>query len=237
MKKLIVALLALSAFAAVAASGASGLEWLCNGKALTGTEKCLVVSENLEELRLEDMNNIAPASVTCKVGSVLDEGWVGPGALDETTLVEFMSPATECKPSASAENLKGEHVANKCEKVLTVVALNLPWKSEIAEKEGTNNWWVTILTGGNGEPGYLVECDVLGAPTDDTCLTNGVTNSVLVLAENLVEGALLLVSIFFNLNPLSAAQAAKCSATGTAEEGLVIGESLIENPAGEVEIS
>ncbi len=236
MKKLIVALLALSAFAAVAASGASGLEWLCNGKALTGTEKCLVVSENLEELRLEDMNNIAPASVTCNAGSVLDEGWVGPGALDETTTVEFMNPTVECKPSAKAENLKLELVTNKCEKVLFVTALNLPWKSEIVEKEGTNNWWVLLTGKGNGEPGYLVECDVLGVPTDDKCVTLS-TSPALVLAENLVEGTLLLVSIFFNKNPLEANQAAKCSATGTAEEGLVIGESLIENPAGEVEIS
>ncbi len=235
MKRVIVVAMAISAFAVVAASSASGLEWLCNGKALTGTEKCLVVTENLEVDVFEDMNNIAPASVTCAVGSVLEEGWVGPGALGETTRVEFMSPTTECKPSAKAENLKLELVTNKCEKVLSVAVVDLPWKSEIVEKEGTNNWWVLLSGKGNGEPGYLVECDVLGAPTDDTCVTS--TAPVLVLAENLVEGTLLLVSIFFNKNPLEANQAAKCSATGTAEEGLVIGELLIENPAGELEIS
>src|SRR5277367_2035758 len=100
MKKLILglfAVMAMGVFAAPAlATGNGNTVWLCNGVQIqgSGSSRCLVDSENLEVFTLEDM--LVPARVECAVGSILDEGWVGPGSEDETTSVEFVSPSTNC---------------------------------------------------------------------------------------------------------------------------------------------
>ncbi len=232
MKKLVVALMALASLGVLAMSAGSAsaaFEWLCAGEKITGTgeERCLTLSENLETLKLEDMG--VPGAVECSPETVLDEGWVGPGAAGETTSVTFQT----CLPAPKAENLKEEVVTNGCEgKTATVQAVNLPWLTPIEEltepEAGVNAYWILIKAGVAGkEPGYLVECTVAGLKTDDICTTGAET--VLVLALNLTEeetGKLLLVSIFFNKKLLAANEAGTCSVGGK-EDGLVIGEVLL----------
>ncbi len=233
MKKLVVALLAIASLGALvlsAGSASAAFEWLCAGEKVTGTgeERCLVLSENLETLVLEDMG--VPASVSCPPEAVLNEGWVGPGAAAETTAVTF----TGCVRSANAENLKNEVTGNACEagKAVTVEALNLPWSTPIEELEleaEVNMYWILIKPGASGKaPGYEVKCTVAGLKVSDKCETGAET--ALVLAFNLTEveepEKLLLVSIFFNKKVLTETEQGTCSVGGK-ENGLLIGEVLL----------
>ncbi len=234
MKTLIVALLVGTALSAVVAPDASGLEWLCNGAPLMGAARCATEAENENPFVLEDMG--VSASVTCVKSSVFVAGSIGPVAEGEITEVKFIAPKTNCSPSAKAENQKNEEVANACTEVIDVKAVNLPWKTTLVEKEGTNNWWILLSNKAAGEPGYLVECLVAGLAVDDKCLTKEAATSVLALAENLTEGGFLFVDIFFEKNPLEANQAAKCS-IGGAETGLVKTEFKMQVTFHELEIS
>ena len=224
MKKLLVglvAVLALGALAASAFAAGGNTVWLCNSAFLT-LEKCLTVSENLTALTLQDMNE--SSSVECAVGTVLDEGWVGPGSEDETTSVTFTS---ECAPSAKALNLAGETVSNACTGTKAVgKALNLPWKT-LVYLEGTTTR--DIISGTtNGEPGYEVECTVSGLKVKDKCLTSAAADDAHIELNNLAaEGSEpTLVDVLFMEKLVNASEAAKCS-LGGAESGLIEGEVLI----------
>ena len=160
----------LSALTAVSASAA---EWLCNGKAPATATTCSILSENLEVLLLTDMS--AGSGVECAVGSVLDEGFVGTGAKDETTKVEFMESGTQCTAPAKVQNLEGVLVTNACKKVIAVAPDNLPWHTELITVtpavQGKEQWDIIKGTGvQGGEPGYLVECEIApGINVDDLC--------------------------------------------------------------------
>ncbi len=231
MKRLVVVLLAVASLGALALSAGSAsaaFEWLCAGEKVTGTgeERCLVLSENLETLVLEDMG--VPASISCPPEAVLDEGWVGPGAAGEITQVAF----TGCVRSATAENLKEEAVGNACEagKAVELKALNLPWSTpieELEEEAGVNMYWILLKPGASGKsPAYSVGCTVAGLKVTDNCESGAET--ILVLAFNLTEeetGKLLLVSIIFNKKLLTASEAGTCSVGGK-ENALLVGEVL-----------
>jgi hypothetical protein len=211
------------ALSAIGATSASAAEWLCEGKTIATA--CKVVTENLEALVLEDMG--VPSGVECAAGSVTGAGTVGPGVADETTAVTFI--AASCKPTAKAENLKGESVANACESVASApAALDLPWKTEgVSEAAGAEKWDLISEKGTGGQPGYLVECKTKLGTVDDVCKTKEAATSALIELKNLAaEGAEpALVTGVFLKNPLEAKQAAKCSVGGE-EDGLVIGEVL-----------
>jgi hypothetical protein len=214
----VVAAMAAMAFGAVSASA---LEWLCAG----AVGPCKVVSANLEVLRLEDSG--ALAGVECAVETVTDTGTVGPGANDETITTEFAKPETNCKPTAKAFNLEDKEVANSCTKVDNVAAVNLTWKTElVADAEG--KWDLLLKGSGAGQPGYLVECVTPLGLVDDTCLANA-ASTPLVWVENLAAevGGKKLVTILFLRDLLAAAEYATCSVGGK-EQGLVVGEVLIE---------
>jgi hypothetical protein len=214
---------------------ASGPEWLCNGQAITGTgnSRCLVRSENLEPVVLEDMGL---GRVECPSEAVLGEGWVGPGAEAEITLVSFVKP---CTAPAKFENLSGVEEANACESTTapTITTLHLPWKTKIVEKEGSNNWWILGESGVGGlKPGWELTCKVAGLNKKDKC-ENG-AESPLALAENLLGSAteLPLVTVVANKVLLAAAEACTCSAGGV-ENGLIFGEGLLEAVQGTTQIS
>jgi hypothetical protein len=210
-----------TAVAAVTASAEPPSVWLCGNELVVAGTPCVVVSENLEALTLEDMG--IPARIECPPGSVFSYGTVGPGAKDETTKVEFFEKGKKCKPGAKAENLKGEEIANKCEEVLEVEALNLPWKTEIVLEGGVA--WDLV----SSEPGYLSECKTI-IPVDDKCIAHekGENETPLIELVNLTEteAGVLLVSAIFKKVPLVEAENANCSLGGKLN-GLVFGENLL----------
>ena len=201
-----------------AAGSAQAMEWLCDGVA----GKCKVKGENLEVVVFEDRG--VPAAVECRVGAVKSEGTAGSGVVDETTKVEVEDggAAPACTPSAKALNLKQEAETNGCGKVVSVSGVDLPWKTEIAEKEGESTWWDLISAGGARQPGYELVCETSGIKITDTCTSNS-EHAPLVLLENGSEAS---VSAFFVAVPLEATQAATCTIGGK-EQGFVIGEILL----------
>jgi hypothetical protein len=215
----IVALVVLSIGPVVLAPAAQASEYLCNGKA----ETCKILGSNLAAFTLEDRG--LPAAVECPVEAVKSEGTAGPGAGAEITSVAFT--VASCVPAAKALNLKQENETNACEDVLNVRPLNLPWKIPISEGM-SNDWFVLIESGGKGQPGYEIECEIDELHFDDACLS-AVGNDLLVLTENLAaEGTepALLTTIFPGSVILAPAEAAKCS-LGGAEQGFVSGEILL----------
>jgi len=231
MKKLIVALLAVLSLGALAASAFAGngnTVYLCNGKQIygTGNNRCLVDSENEGVLQLEDTEAVlgAPAGVECKAGEVFDEGWVGPGSEDEVTTVTFVAPKTNCT---------GTH---DCTTFDEVKALDLPWAT-LLFLAGTESF-VLISPTTNGEPGYLVECTVLGVTKDDVCkTTTGETASVPVVNLLGIQTELpLLTATFLEVPHFSATELAECSLS-KALTGLVFGAELLEALEGGVQVS
>jgi hypothetical protein len=226
MKKLSMAVMLVSALAvlvsAVSASAEAPSVWLCGNELVVKGTPCVTVSENLEPEFLEDMG--VPARIECPPGSVFSYGTVGPGAVDETTKVEFLEEGKVCKPAAKAENLKGEEVANKCGKVNELTVVNLPWKTEIVLEGGVAYDLIS------SEPGYTSVCETLGIPVTDKCIAHekGEGETPLIELVNLSEtepNGTLLVSAIFPLVPLSETEWAKCSVGGL--NGLVFGENLL----------
>src|ERR1700684_657024 len=167
MKKfsIVGALIAIAAVAVVAASAfADNTVWLCGGAKITGTgnNRCLTVSENLEIEFLEDRGELAASNVECAVGAVTDEGWVGPGSEDETTIVTFSQ--TACKKAAKALNLKKEEVTNKCGTFEKIKVVGLPWTTLIELVAGVA--WDRLLT---TTAGYAITC----TGVTDTCTNSG----------------------------------------------------------------
>jgi len=221
----LVSALAVVGMAAAALTSSAAAEppsvWLCGNELVVAGTPCVTVSENLETLILNDMG--APATVECPAGSVYSYGTVGPGAVDETTKVEFLEEGKKCKAAAKAENLAKEKVANKCEKVDTIKVSGLPWKTELVLEGGVI--WDLIKT----EPGYTTTCTTIIEITDK-CISNEKEKGETPLIElnNLTEteAGVLLVSALFLEEPLSEKEWADCSVGGK-ESGLVFGENLL----------
>jgi hypothetical protein len=241
MKKVMTtgALLATLVFgvSALTAVSASAAEWLCSDKAVVKAEECLVKSVNLEVLALRDMS--AASEIECPVGSVTDEGWVGPGAADKTTKVNFLEEGKKCTAPAIAADLAGGEVRNSCEVVEKVQAEGLPWNTMLetinAEK------WDTIFAGGEGNPAYQVTCKVAGmAGVKDLC-EEATAHPILAAADNLAADAeapkLPLVDILFLANTFEPNENEWGTCTiGGLKTALVVGEILLEAFVGGVAV-
>jgi hypothetical protein len=154
---------------AMSAFGAANVVWLCKEKVIVGaSERCLVVSENEGAVRLEDMK--ADSAVECASGSLIGEGWVGPGSEAEATSGSFVQPKTNCKPSARALNAKEEEVTNVCEVVEAAEPLNLPWDGLLELVGGVVEGQGKPGSSGK-QPGYLLTCKTALGTIDDTCST------------------------------------------------------------------
>ena len=216
---------ALAAIAtATTALGAETASWLVNGTVpLEATE---VLSGGVGELKLEDMG--VPAAVECTGIEVTDVGTVGQGYEDTTNTVTFNAPSINCRPSARAENLKGESVSNACESVKNVAAVDLPWLTELSlghNGKGAPVFLDKLSGDGKGEPGYLTECKTALGTVDDTCTEVSATFT----GEGRNEGSDVVVT--FPKELTKASEAGKCS-IGGAESGLVVGEQSIEVMGG-----
>ena len=95
------------------------------------------------------------------------EGTVGTGGAGEVTKVTT---------SGCTGIVEGEKCSNVGELALTIVALNLPWRTELVSSGGALHY--VLVSGGKGTPGLEVHCKVAGIKTVDTCTGNlGATTS------------------------------------------------------------
>jgi hypothetical protein len=182
------------------ASSTGKWEW----KELTTTEKVL----SSGTLKLADTKVPIAGTVEVICGGT-DEGTIGPGKFDRVTTVTPVN----CKAGTN------------CEEVKKVEARNLPWQTELFETEG-GKVRDAIKEGGTGtgEPGWKVECKVLGITKGDECVTNKGTTSI---ADDLSGSVLLVLATFVP----KTGEKAKCE-VGGAEAGTVEGPNSIFSSEG-----
>jgi len=196
-----VALCAVLVSSAVAGSAALAVEtasWLIGGTAITlATEPVHV--EILAEGHLllwEDMKAPGTPDFECEPEGL---GFLYSNGEDLQETYACRNPVDK-KGTCAAGSIRVEY-------------LNLPWLTQLLEPNlGVFVDDLTAGTGGN--PGWLVECTVLGIKVTDTCTTaNGKTN-----LKNLADG---LVEVEFP-EVVEKSEQANCT-LGGAEEGLVAG--------------
>jgi hypothetical protein len=173
-------------------------EW----KEVTGTNSVKLLNVAGGKLKLEDMK--AETEIECTGEG---QGTVGSGNKD------VISSLT----ASSCSFVK----AGKCEssKPVTANAVDLPWSTELILVSGAT--WDSIKADGAGEPGWNVECTVLGIfKISDECKGEAKTKMT-NLANGKIESAF----------EGEASGKAKCS-VGGAEQGLVSGAGIIEAEGG-----
>jgi len=196
------AMMALSAFAATSALAAETASWLVEGVQVTltnGPFHAEILAEG-KLLLLEDMKAPGTPDIECEPVGL---GMLYPNGEDTQETGECLNPIDK-KATCAAGSIKVE-------------ALNLPWLTQLLEP--TLGVFVDDLTAGTGgNPGWLIECTVLGLKVTDECTTaNGKTN-----IENLADG---LVKVVFPeiVEPI---EQANCTLGGV-EQGLVVGEFFL----------
>ncbi len=181
-------------------AGKGNWEW----KTLTASEK--VTSAFTVQLRDTKVPIAGTVEVQCR-GT--DKGTIGPEKADsvESVLIE------------SCESFG----AKKCTKVGTVKAVNLPWTTTLAEgSEGQQR--DLIRAGASGKnPGWSVECTVLGVTSTDECTSSEGSTAM----EDLPNGT---VKAIFEA-PGGHSGTATCS-VGGAKAGEVEGTDFITSEEG-----
>jgi hypothetical protein len=144
---------------AVMTSGASALEWLVGGVAVKAGETVAVHSEG--EILLEDMG-AGPTDMLCSGfldGIVEEKGFdLIEKMLDLSGTLESKIPCSFILPGS-------------CESGMAPLLApdNLPWLTELFDDTGTGLILDLILTDGSGNPGWGLECLVLGLSFTDLC--------------------------------------------------------------------
>jgi hypothetical protein len=195
--KLAAALIAVLALSAIACSSAfaeyEGGEWALSGTIL---EETIAIKGKSASVKLEDTKE---GAVECKTSG---EGKVGAEGKGEITAMTY----SECKTIKSCEA-----------GTITVKAVHLPWKVQLAFPEETTDR-ANISSGGSGAPGLDLECKVFGIKVNDEC-----TGETSVNAETVTGG----VNTIFD----SKSAHLTCSLGGVGT-GVVTGTILDENPTG-----
>jgi hypothetical protein len=197
-------------------------EWLVGGVAVT-TE---LSTQTSGEFSLEDTKTlIGKAKVLC--GFILD-GWVGSSGSGRVN--EVLNLAGEAISSTPLSGLALECTAlGGCESgsAPKVLPVGLGWETEAELMEYTSNFFalLSLPHSGGSNPGWEVECLVLGTAFSDECKA---PESVTELA---LEGTTLLGKLSLAFTELAKGTLALCSQSGE-ETGVFEGESTITLNAG-----
>jgi hypothetical protein len=180
----------------VAASANAAPEWLADGVAI-GESKADTGESKGQEILLEFKSALINFAVDCKV---VMEGTTGPGAAG--TITKSNTAPAECTLLEGIGPLQ------------EVAFLKLPWKTELTlVMEGVNLYRDLVLSGGTGEPGWLVKLNGV----DFVCEWEA-AKELFAEATNVAEG----VDYVFHGNE---APTAKCSSMGTGKiDGLILFE-------------
>jgi hypothetical protein len=184
-----------------AGSGTKEWQW----KEVNNTEATIVKGSLL--LLDKKVPIVGEVSVECYVEG---KGSVGPGKYARINEIKVIS----------CHNNKGCTTFKKAE------ARNLPWQTELSEI-GEEKVLNTLTTTGNGEPGWLAECEIIGLAEPDECTQEAGKPEALEL-ENKKSGTeeLLVLGTF------EKAHLYKCS-LGGAEQGSVKGSVAILQATGQ----
>jgi hypothetical protein len=169
-----------SAVAAVSASAAT-LKWLVDGVPIVTPEAGVATGEiTLTNLKTAIGTKV---SVLCSGRSI---GTVGPGSEGIITELQDLTGKTVTLTNRiTCTNIEG------CPKP-ELSPENLPWLTglELMGTEAEPLFLGTLRSGGKGEPGYTMHCEVIGFPFEETCL--GIASAKLV--NDVAEGDVLAVA-------------------------------------------
>ncbi len=128
-----------------------------------------------------DVSEITTAKSASSVNTFEDSKTLGGAAKVECKVT------TEDKANTSGKGEITAFTASECLSVkvctgtVTVLAVHLPWHTQLEEVEGKIR--ALVSSGGSGQPGVLVECTVLGLTIKDEC-----TGETTAAAENTSGG-------------------------------------------------
>jgi hypothetical protein len=209
------AVFAVFAFSAFAASSAFAVsKFLLKAAEITET----IPSEATGELLLEDMNATGKPDILC---SGIFDGTIAAGGV--TGSIE--SVLTLSKESLA--NLVECEAHSTCTNPTDVVAVNLPWNTEVMLTAGGLYYELINAHSGGGAPGYTVVCKSI-ITIEDTC-----TGSTSSLLENVTGGVL---GEFLETESEGITPPGNCSVGGTGQ-GLVVGDGLITSTSGALTLS
>jgi len=194
----------------------AGGEWQSVGvpSGASITVKISVLSILLSDEKVPIVGKVV---VKCANAGSRGEGLIEQEGKGKVRVAEYVEPEKNC---SGEEN---------CTKVKKVAGRHLPWSTEVFTTEGKN--LTKIVNSGAGEPGWEVECEVLGITKADECVTEGAGKEEQVLLKNVVSATELLVAgLFAELHK------AKCS-LGGAGSGLVKGLIAILLPGGALSVN
>jgi hypothetical protein len=207
IKMLGLMVVAVCSLSAVVASTASALEWLDNGKPIVQAAGLLVLQTGT--LLLTDLIT-NPTQIIC-TGS--GHGTVGPGPNDTIKSILASGCVFETGKNGSCE--AGKPVNAK--------AVHLPWATRLLTVAGATR--DMIENSGAGNPGWVVECSVLGGfKVQDTCESTTGDPKITSNASGDVTST------------FEASETASCS-LGNSTSGMVIGNTLIFSDVAGLKIS
>ena len=197
-------------------------EWLVGGTAVTAE----LSTETADELLFEDTKTaVGKAVILCS--GILD-GWVGPNSLGWVS--EVLNLSGEAISTTPLVGLALECTAQSgCESgsAPKVWPVNLGWETEVnlMEQSGTFFDVLTLPHSGGGNPGWELECKILGIAVVDECTASqGV-------AELALEGTSLLDKLSSAFDESAEDKLATCSQGGE-ESGVIEGEGTITLTGG-----
>jgi hypothetical protein len=167
----------------LSASGGSGEGWQSLGvpSGKTITVKIAAISILLVDNKVPIVGKV---KVKCANAGSVGEGLIEPGGKGKILKASYTSPSTNC---SGEEN---------CTTVLKVNGVHLPWVTNVIE--GPEGKFLTkIESGGSGEPGWEVECEVLGIAENDVCESSSSSESEQVRLVNEKSTTELLVLALF----------------------------------------
>jgi hypothetical protein len=214
MRKLhiiIIVVVAALACSATVATSAFALESVFLVSGVKPTAETTIKSESSGVVLIEDMGTLA-SMVNCE--GVTNEEQIQAGG--KIVIVLKVTFTKACTAPEKAQKLKGTEEANACTSVDTsgITLIDLPWKAEVVLSGAT--FLMTLVSDGNGEPGYKLECETaLGLVTDE-CKTEKNTATLTNSGED--------VSATFPTAP-EESEFANCSIGGKLQ-GLVTGNIL-----------
>jgi len=150
-------------------TGTKSAEWLLSGAAIASELPATTSGElSLEETKLK-------VDILCSISL---GGTVGPGSKDLITLVEDLEGHNVTATSTQRWVNCSLHSKGSCEEangsLVEVFPLNLPWETtvELNLYETGLEEFVDLLTNSGSNPGFLVECKILGIKGDASCTGN-----------------------------------------------------------------
>ena len=221
------ALVAVLAFSALASSSAFAVsKYLLNGAQITTTIP--TVTEG--ELLLEDTAATGKPDILC-MGSF--DGTIGPpeGTKDQITEVLNLEKVLVAGELANSDLIANCETDNgTCTNPVDVEAVNLPWNTEVMLTPG-GKFSDLLVSSGNGEPGWRVDCNSIIGLISDTCTGEGNASAELT---NIAGGGVL--GTFLETETDTISPPAHCSLNG-GKTGLVVGSSPITSTSETLTLS